>query len=152
MSTNLRLVRDLTGPPIAAHWPAGVRPVPFSATLAPRAHALLKAAYANDFGRVPEHFEAWWATTRHDPEFDAALCFCALADDELAGFALCWTSGFVKDIAVAAAHRHRGIGTALLDTAAAAFQQRDTRALALKVVAENVAAQRLYARLGFREG
>jgi ribosomal protein S18 acetylase RimI-like enzyme len=152
MAEAVRLVRDLTGPLAAPRWPAGIRLAPLGATLAPRAHALLRAAYAQGFGSVPQNFDTWWPPTRHDPEFDAALCFCAVAEETLVGFALCWTSGFVKDIAVAPPQRRRGIGAALLDAAATTFQQRGLTRLALKVHADNVGARRLYARLGFRDG
>jgi ribosomal protein S18 acetylase RimI-like enzyme len=153
MPESLRLVRDLTGLPStgAVSWPTDVRLVPFGARLALPAYELLKAAYANGYGSVPVSFDGWWASTRHDPEFDAGLCLCATLDQRLVGFALCWTSGFVKDIAVAALHRRRGIGEGLLRSACAVLSQRGIAQLALKVHRDNAVARQLYARLGFRE-
>lgn len=152
MVESYRLVRDLSVPVGDVRWPPGVSLAPFSATLAPKAHALLLEGYAEGAGTVPADFDSWWAVTRHDPEFDASLCFCAVDGDRLVGFALCWTSGFVKDIAVAADARGQGIGEALLRTALLAFKERGLSEVALKVHADNMAARRLYARLGFRKG
>lgn len=148
----LRLVRDLSLPIGEVRWPAGIALAPFSAALAPKAHALLLDAYSNGGGSVPADFETWWAKTRHDPEFDASLCFCAVQDEHLVGFALCWTSAFVKDIAVLGFVRGHGVGEALLRTAFRAFKQRGATEVALKVHADNMQARRLYARVGFRKG
>ena len=49
-----------------------------------------------------------------DSEFSADLWFIASSGNGIAGVALCWTSSFVKDIAVDAGWRHHGLGTALL--------------------------------------
>jgi ribosomal protein S18 acetylase RimI-like enzyme len=147
---SLRLVRDLTEPIGEVRWPALVRLVPFSAALAPQAHRLLALAYRSDAGTVASAFDSWWATTRHDPEFDAGLCFCALRRDHLVGIALCWTSFFVKDLAVHPGFRRRGTGEALLSSALHAFRARGAGVASLKVHADNDRALRLYRRLGFR--
>jgi ribosomal protein S18 acetylase RimI-like enzyme len=148
----LRLVRDLTdGPGEAPRWPQGVTLAPFNATLAPAAHALLVECYCDGYGSVPVAFDTWWATTRHDPEFDASLCFCAMRDGRLVGFALCWTSAFIKDFVVAPEGRRQGLGAAMLQHILAAFRARGAGEVALKVVEENAAALRLYHRLGFRQ-
>jgi ribosomal protein S18 acetylase RimI-like enzyme len=148
----IRLVRDLGQPIGEIRWPVGVGLQPFSATLAPKAHALLRDCYENGYGIVPVDFDAWWAATRHDSEFDASLCFCAAHDEHLVGFALCWTSAFVKDIGVSSHFRHQGIGEALLRTAFRAFTLRGAPAVALKVQPDNLTARRLYRRVGFRDG
>jgi ribosomal protein S18 acetylase RimI-like enzyme len=90
--------------------------------------------------------------TRHDSEFEAGLCFCAVREGELVGFALCWTSNFVKDLVVHPLSRSQGTGAALLSTALHAFRGRGAAVAALKVQATNHRARRLYERLGFREG
>ena len=82
MAAHLRLTRDLTRPIDDPVWPPGVTLAPFSATLAPKVHALMRAAYAGGGGSVPEDFDTWGSATRHDPEFNASLCFVAVADDE----------------------------------------------------------------------
>jgi ribosomal protein S18 acetylase RimI-like enzyme len=65
------------------------------------------------------------------------------------GFVLCWTSGFIKDVAVHQDWRGRGLGTALLLQAMRRLSSRGLRKVALKVVEENAVARRLYARHGF---
>jgi ribosomal protein S18 acetylase RimI-like enzyme len=147
---SLRLVRDLAETIGEARWPPLVRLAPFSAALAPKAHQLLGLAYRGGGGTVASDFESLWASTRHDPEFDVGLCFCAVREEQLVGFALCWTSLFVKDIVVHPAFQRQGTGEALLSTALHAFRQRGGSAAALKVHADNHAARRLYERLGFR--
>jgi ribosomal protein S18 acetylase RimI-like enzyme len=152
MPASIRLVRDLGMAVGDARWPAGIALVPFHATLAPRAHALLRRGYAAGGGSVPAEFDSWWAETRYDSEFDANLCFVAAAGGEPVGFALCWTSAFIKDIAVDPAFQRQGIGEALLHTAFTAFARRGAATVMLKAHADNGIALRLYRRLGFREG
>jgi ribosomal protein S18 acetylase RimI-like enzyme len=149
---SIRLVRELGEPLGEIRWPASVALAPFSATLAPRAHELLILAYSDGGGSVPGDFDRWWAMTRHDSEFDAKLCFCAMKQNELVGFALCWTTAFIKDLVVHPHYRSEGIGAALLGTALHVFHARGAALAALKVHADNDAARRLYERVGFREG
>ena len=143
--------RSLLAPFPAPAWPAGIAPVPFASEHALAAHALLVAAYAQGGGSVPERFVPWWDAVSSDEEFDPALCFVAMAEDgAMAGFALCWTSSFIKDIAVASAHRRKGVGEALLLSAFRALKARGHQEVRLKVEAGNPSgAQRLYERLGF---
>ena len=145
--------RSLLAPFPAPAWPVGIVLVPFASEHALAAHALLVAAYAQGGGSVPERFVPWWDAVSSDEEFDPALCFVAMAEDgAMAGFALCWTSAFIKDFAVHSFVRRQGVGEALLRTAFRAFKQRGAETVALKVREGNVAAQSLYRRVGFREG
>jgi ribosomal protein S18 acetylase RimI-like enzyme len=147
----VRLVRDLVRRPVGERrWPDGTTLGPFSATLAPKAHALLVECYKHGHGTVPEDFDTWWAATRHDPEFDASLCFCAMQDDYLVGFELCWTSGFIKDLVVMPFVRNHGVGEVLLRHAFATFKARGFAEVALKVEDNNYIANRLYRRVGFK--
>lgn len=132
-------------------WPEGVRLVPFENEHGLAAHALLVAAYAGGGGAVPARFVEWWDGVSTDEEFDPDLCLVALADDgTMAGFALCWTSSFVKDIAVAPAHRRKGIAEALLLATFHKLSARGHEQVGLKVETQNPSgAQRLYERLGF---
>lgn len=143
--------RSLHAPFPAPVWPIGIAPVPFSEDHAAAAHALLMDAYATGGGSVSSRFGEWWDGVRTDAEFDPALCFVAEAPGgEMAGFALCWTASFVKDIAVHPKFRRLGIGEALLLTAFAALRDRGHAQIGLKVETENPSgAQRLYERLGF---
>lgn len=131
-------------------WPTGVSLVPFADELALDAHALLRDAYRDGAGEVPASFVDWWLSVSSDEEFDPALLFFAQAEDgRLAGFALCWTSGFIKDLAVATAFRRKGLATALLDTIFAAFAERGETEVRLKVRADNLVARRAYEKAGF---
>jgi ribosomal protein S18 acetylase RimI-like enzyme len=148
---NLLMRRSLLAPFPAPAFPAGIRLVPFEEKHALAAHALLADAYARGGGGVPSRFVDWWTSMSTDEEFDPALCFVALdAEGVMAGFALCWTSSFVKDIAVATAHRRQGVGEALLLAVFAALKARGNEQVGLKVKIDNPSgAQRLYERLGF---
>ncbi len=143
--------RSLTTPFPAPKWPDGIVLASFEERHALAAHKLLTEAYASGGGGVPSRFVDWWTSVSTDEEFDPALCFVALdASGEMAGFALCWTSSFVKDIAVAKTHRRKGIGQALLLTAFAALKARGHEQVGLKVELDNPSgAQRLYESLGF---
>ena len=144
------LAVDLSTPAPPARWPAGMAPVPFTAADAPAVHALMLSAYANGGGSVPRSFWDWWDATRTDEEFDPALCFMARTDQGgIAGFALCWSSSFVKDLVVHPAWRRRGVGEALLRSAQAALKARGHLRLSLKVESANDGARRLYERAGF---
>jgi [ribosomal protein S18]-alanine N-acetyltransferase len=56
----------------------------------------------------------------------------------------------INNLAVAPAHRGRGYGTELLRHALAEGRRLGARRATLEVRQSNLAAQRLYARLGFR--
>jgi ribosomal protein S18 acetylase RimI-like enzyme len=109
-------------------------------------------AYSRGGGYV-EPFAIWWPSLRDDSEYDPALVFIAADEqDGIVGVAQCWTSAFVKDIAVAPALRRHGLGSALLHHAFRVFQARGTSGIALKVEADNpYGALRLYRSLGFEE-
>lgn len=142
--------RSLTEPFAAPAWPDGVAVGTFTPGDAPGVHALLEQAYAQGGGSVTG-FDEWLPAMTGDSEFAAELWFVARAGDEIAGTALCWTSAFVKDIAVAAAWRRRGLGTALLLHCFAVFASRGAPSLDLKVDSHNPSgAVRLYEQLGFR--
>jgi ribosomal protein S18 acetylase RimI-like enzyme len=102
------------------------------------ARALLNAAYQNGGGPHLE-WEGWWRDLETDPEYDPALCFIAVdtASGALAAFAQCWSSGFVKDIAVAKAHRRAGLGRALMQRIFQTFKARSCPHVDLKVEADN---------------
>ncbi len=97
-------------------------------------------------------FETWHGNLTEDAEFDRDLCIAAIADDgRVAGFVQCWTSAFIKDLAVSPPDRGKGIGAALLGEAFARFSARGAPYVDLKVLTEEAAARRLYARMGMVE-
>jgi len=76
------------------------------------------------------------------------------ATDALRGFALARVAADEAEmltIAVLNAARHRGVGRALMLDVAARLLAARVRSLFLEVEPANVAANKLYARLGFRE-
>jgi ribosomal protein S18 acetylase RimI-like enzyme len=148
----IRLRRHLAAlDAVDTHWPSGFRPAPLSAVEPAALHLLLDSSYRNGFGAVPP-FAQWWLAVTADAEFDPDLVFIALADTgALAGMALCWSSAFIKDLAVAEDHRGKGVGAALLRSAFAAFQRHGASHVDLKVMAGNAAALRLYQSLGMTE-
>ncbi|WP_417485132.1 GNAT family N-acetyltransferase [Maricaulis salignorans] len=135
-------------------WPQGVRPTRFDPHHHARAaRALLNIAYTPGGGDVIA-FQDWWPALTADPEYRPDLCFIALdaATGEPAGFAQCWSLGFIKDIAVKARWRGRGLGRALMLQVFATFQARGIYEIDLKVAADNPSgAARFYAGLGMVE-
>ncbi len=100
-------------------------------------------------GRGVPDYESWWSTLSSDEEFDPALCFLVFdRHQELAAVAQCWTSAFVKDLAVRHDVRRLGIGEHLLRQVFNAFRERGDASVDLKVDAGNARAIRLYERMG----
>lgn len=112
-------------------------------------HALLAHAYRRGGGSVAP-YATWHATFTGDLEFDPESCFLAFQGETLAGAALCWANGFLKDLCVAESFRRRGLGAALVAHALHHFEARGLTSVTLKVESDNPSgAQRLYERLGF---
>ena len=147
----LRMRRELSGNIEQAVWPVGIT----CRTLGPRpdkrearaAHSVLEAGFWEGGGGAPI-FRKWWPELRKDAEFDPALVFLAVERDEIVGMAQCWTSAFIKDLAVHPGARRRGVGRALMLTVFHAFAKRGAPHVDLKVREENANAQRLYRDLG----
>ena len=151
MALVLRMEIELGEAVPAAVFPAGmrVRTADVDAD-APSVHALLVRAFAASAEEVPPYVEwlAWWTG---DAEFDPELWFLAEDGGELAGVVLCWSSAFVKDLAVDPARRRVGLGRALLLHALRALRARGATTAALKVDADNpTGAVRLYESVGMR--
>lgn len=146
---DIRLRFDLGAPLAPIVLPGGYAIRPFSSDLAPQAHALLAAVFPDD---EPD-FGVWRDRRLADPEYDSALVFPAFAGDgQMAGLCWCWTSNYVKDLAVAPAARGGGLGRALLLTAFSALKSRGALHADLKTNRfDNAAACRLYRGLGMTE-
>lgn len=83
---------------------------------------------------------------------DASLLVADRAE-EVVGHAALWMQGReaeLGDLAVAAAHRRRGIGTALLEAAVEDARKRGADRIYLLVRESNEAARELYRSAGFR--
>jgi ribosomal protein S18 acetylase RimI-like enzyme len=151
MSDPIRLRKTLSSADPAPVWPDGAQLAPLAAIRTDLLHAILVEAYASGFGSEAP-LDVWWPAIAADSEYDESLVFVAIDQSGApVGFALCWTSGFIKDLAVAPYWRGRGLGEALLRTAFNVFRQRGLAHVDLKVVAENATAIRLYRRLGMVE-
>ena len=148
----IHLRQDLSAEARSPSWPTGIRPKTLNLGHdAQEAHAVLVMAYAKGGGSV-EPFNVWWPHLSSDPEFDAALFFIAVdTQRRIVGVAQCWTSAFIKDLAVASNWRRRGIGEALLLHAFECFRRRGAQYVDLKVQVNNPSrAVRLYHRVGMR--
>jgi ribosomal protein S18 acetylase RimI-like enzyme len=145
---HVRLRRLLDEPPASPVWPIGISLRAFTPDDAGAVHALLAQAYDNGGGSVPA-FLPWWAKLSADSEYDPALCFTAYASGTLVGTAQCWTSAYVKDLAVHPSWRRRGVATALLLHSFHVFAQRGASQVDLKVETGNGGAMTFYKSLGF---
>jgi ribosomal protein S18 acetylase RimI-like enzyme len=114
-------------------------------------HALLDDAYsAWDRRYVPLAHDDWVRAMTGDVEFDPAVWWLAERAGALAGCALWWSSGWLKDIAVSEGERGRGLGNSLLQLGLAEFARRGLHRVGLKVDAANpTGALALYERNGF---
>lgn len=149
----LRMRRELAGSLEAPAWPPGVR-VRMAGTkpeqrLLEAAHAILGPGYWEGGGGAT-NFRKWWKTLRTDEEYDPSLFFIAIDDAGVAGLAQCWTSAFVKDLAVAPRLRRRGLARALMLHVFGAFASRGAEHVELKVREDNLPAVSLYKSLGMR--
>lgn len=133
-------------------WPDGIEVRTFGPADVRAVHALLDEAYGGwDTAYVPLAHDDWERSMTGDVEFDAATWWLAEREGALAGCALWWSSGWLKDIAVRESERRRGVGGALLTQGFAEFARRGKRRLGLKVDAANpTGAVGLYERYGFR--
>jgi ribosomal protein S18 acetylase RimI-like enzyme len=150
-SETLLMWRDLAEPVEAREPPPGIEIRTFEPGDAGAVHALLDEAYLGwDARYVPVAHEIWSTGMTNDPEFDASVWWLAERYGELAGCALHWSSGWLKDLAVRDSERGRGLGAALIGRGLAEFARRGVHRVGLKVDATNpTGAVALYERLGF---
>ncbi len=143
--------RPLAGEEQEPAWPAGISVRTFGADDGEPVHALLDEAYvAWDSRHAPRAHDDWLRFMTGDAEFDPTVWWLAVRDGELAGCALFWSSGWLKDLAVRASERGRGLGAALVRQGFAEFARRGVERVGLKVNADNpTGAVELYERLGF---
>jgi ribosomal protein S18 acetylase RimI-like enzyme len=146
---DIRLRKILDETLVAPHWPDGFAMRSLEPGDALPLHALLSEVF-DDGTDGP--FDEWWPRISGDPEFDPALCFLVIdAKGRLAAAALCWGSGFVKDLAVHPEARGKGVAEALMWHAFNTFRERGADHVDLKTnTVANAAALRLYERLGMR--
>jgi ribosomal protein S18 acetylase RimI-like enzyme len=132
-------------------FPRGVTVRTFDPGDAESVHELLDECYgAWDARYVPMAHQEWVSWMTGDSDFDAEVWWIAEHDGALAGCALYWSSGWLKDIAVAPSERGRRLGAALVQQGLFEFSERGLPRIGLKVDAANpTGAVQLYERLGF---
>ncbi len=152
-----RMKIELREQPPAPQWPAGVVVRTLAEGLDTRAmHAATEEAFADHWGHTPVPYDVWARREIERGDFDPALWF--VADDverrEIAGVVharMNGEMGFIDELTVRRAWRHRGLGMALLRQVFAAFYARGMTTVGLGVDAQNVTgATRLYERAGMR--
>ena len=144
----IRLRRNLNAPISKPNWPKAVAVRTLQVGDATSIHTLLNLGAA-EYGGEATSFDDWWASLSTNPEFDPALCFLAVDEGQkILGVAQCWTSAYLKDLAVHPEARRCGVGESLLWHVFQVFRQRGASHVDLKVVADNLAARRLYDRVG----
>lgn len=145
---DIRFRRHLDETLQQPHVAAGFTLRNFTADDAPALHDLFTVAFDDT---AP--FDVWWPKLSGDSEFDPALCFLVHdAQGRLAAAAQCWTSAYVKDLAVAPFARRNGLAEALMWHVFATFKARGADHVDLKTnLVVNADAARLYRRIGMVE-
>ena len=146
---------DLTGPVEPGPAPEGVEITPIEPPEdLPAVHAVLGAAFADDWGYHPEPFDRWAADHARGPSYDPTLWLLARDAGIPVGALTAQVGndrGWVGEVGVLAPHRGHGIAAALLRRSFAAFARRGFRRVLLNVDAENpTGATALYERVGMR--
>lgn len=141
------LRRNLLEAVPAIAWPTGIERRQYHPELAEAVHQLMELGYREGGGRVPA-LDAWQQRFETDPEYDPSLCFIALDADGIVGVCQCWTSAYIKNLVVHPRAQRTGLGRALLLHAFKVFQERREGFVDLKVLEDNVRAQRLYESAG----
>lgn len=133
----------------AITWPEGIVLSEYRPDLAEAIHRLMELGYQEGGGRVPA-LDVWQLRFETDPEYDPSLCFIALDAEGIVGVCQCWTSAYIKNLVVHPRAQGQGLGRALLLHAFNIFQQRREGFVDLKVLEDNLRAQRLYESAGMR--
>ncbi|WP_309678202.1 N-acetyltransferase [Pseudomonas sp.] len=131
----------------AISWPQGVVLSDYRPDLAEAVHRLMELGYQQGGGRVPE-LDVWQQRFETDPEYDPSLCFIALDAEGIVGVCQSWTSAYIKNLVVHPRTQGQGLGRALLLHSFKIFQQRREGFVDLKVLEDNLRAQRLYENAG----
>jgi ribosomal protein S18 acetylase RimI-like enzyme len=150
------MVRSLT-PPVPAAPPPGVTIVRYDPRYAEAARITHNDAYADDPGALLPDAASWPQHAVGLASFLPAASFLALADTaggpEVAGFLFSLDGGtgegLLYCLGTTKPWRQRGLATAMIGHALAAYQQAGLAMARLEVDSTNAGALRLYSQLGF---
>ncbi len=158
---NLRMVIDFAGPPPAPVLPPGLVIRPFVRGIEDRALiSAVREEFRDHWGTVETPFEQDYEEWQHwmdtGPTCDPTLFFVAMADDQVAGTALCqdrWAedpeAGWIFALGVRRPWRRRGVALALLQSCFGALYGRGKRRAKLGVDSASLTgATRLYEKAG----
>lgn len=152
----VRMRIDLSEPPPPPRWPEGISPTAFEPERdAPRFHAAVEDAFADEWSHRYEPFEEWRRRRLEASSFDPSLWLAARAGEEIAGVLVCDPRRFglpwVTQLGVRRQWRRRGLGLALLHHALGEFWRRGERSVGLGVdTTSPTGALRLYEHAGMR--
>jgi ribosomal protein S18 acetylase RimI-like enzyme len=110
------------------------------------------------FGLINGH-DWQWRKARHiddDLARDPAGIFVAEEDGQIVGYITTWQDpaagiGHIPNLAVAATHRNRGLGRALIEHALSHFRAAGLSHAKIETLAQNAIGNHLYPSLGFVE-
>ncbi len=145
---------ELADPPPEAIWPAGIQLI--TAGEVPDDEAifeLIEAAFYQP-ERTPSTFEQWREHMKRADIYDPDLWFLAMHGAELVGACLSFpypAGGWVRQLGVAEEWRRKGLGTALLHHAFAAYRLQGFDNVGLTVESKRPDAHRFYQDVGMRQ-
>jgi ribosomal protein S18 acetylase RimI-like enzyme len=153
--TVYRMAADLSRGAPLAETPEGLEIRSFRLEADERTlHELMHEAFVDHFRQSREPFDAWKARLLGHADFDPDLWWIAWDGGEAAGGLIAYDHGdlgWIKGLGVRRPWRRRGLGTALLEHALAAFFARGQLRVELGVDAEGATAPlRLYERAGMQ--
>jgi mycothiol synthase len=149
-----RMIRTLDGVGAAPTPPAGFRLRPVDvARDATALHAVDAASFAAAPDYTPESLAEFLEEHLKPYDFDAGLSRAATHHEQIVGFLIAMRQqeegiGYVDLLAVDPEYQGRGLGTALLGTAFAAFAEAGLREAQLAVASDNPRGLRVYQRAG----
>lgn len=121
-------------------------------------HAFDPKRFIAATGRTAQGYGSYLGTQLDEPN---VVVLVALLEGKVVGYtyagvegtdymALRGPAGALYDIVVDPEYRHRGVGRMLLDATVSALEARGVPQIVLSTAEPNAAAQRLFARAGFR--
>jgi mycothiol synthase len=149
----LRMRIDMTEPPPAPEWPAGVELRRFVAGRDERAmYDAQEEAFSDHWGHLTMPFEEWAKRTQHS-DFDPELWLMAADGDRVVATStnsvIPENLGWISGLGVVRSHRRRGLARAILLQAFGDFWRRGQHSVSLGVDADSLTgATRLYESVG----